>query len=143
MVNIFNMSEEQKKAEVPEKFKDLVATIEKMSVLDLSELVKVLEDTFGVTAAAPVMMGAIPVAGGAVAGAAQETPTTVNVELTSFGENKVNVIKAVRTITGLGLAEAKAKVESAPTMLKEGLSKEEAETLKKQLTDAGATVTLK
>ncbi len=132
--------DEQKIVEVPEKFKALVETIEKMSVLDLSELVKVLEEKFGVSAAAPVMMGAMPAAGAA---AANDADATVSVELTSFGENKVNVIKAVREITGLGLAEAKAKVESAPTIMKDGLSKAEAEDLKKKLVDAGATVTIK
>lgn len=132
--------DEQKIVEVPEKFKALVETIEKMSVLDLSELVKVLEEKFGVSAAAPVMMGAMPTAGAA---AANDADATVSVELTSFGENKVNVIKAVREITGLGLAEAKAKVESAPTIMKDGLSKAEAEDLKKKLMDAGATVTIK
>lgn len=133
--------DEQKIVEVPEKFKALVETIEKMSVLDLSELVKILEEKFGVSAAAPVMMGAMPAAGGAAA--ANDADATVSVELTSFGENKVNVIKAVREITGLGLAEAKAKVESAPTIMKDGLSKAEAEDLKKKLVDAGATVTIK
>ena len=132
--------DEQKIVEVPEKFKALVETIEKMSVLDLSELVKVLEEKFGVSAAAPVMMGAMPAAGAA---AGNDADTTVAVELTAFGESKVNVIKAVREITGLGLAEAKAKVESAPTIMKDGLSKAEAEDLKKKLMDAGATVTIK
>lgn len=136
------MSEQQKTVDVPKKFKEFVDQVEKMSVLDLSELVKVLEEKFGVSAAAPVMIAAA--SGNApVAGAADASSTTVSVELTTFGENKINVIKAVRAITGLGLAEAKAKVESAPTMIKEGILKEEAETLKKQLSDAGATVTLK
>lgn len=134
-----NTMEDTKMVEVPEKFKAIVETIEKMSVLDLSELVKVLETKFGVSAAAPMMMASA----GPAAAAADEGSSTVTVELTSFGENKVNVIKAVREITGLGLAEAKAKVESAPTMIKEGLSKPEAEELKTKLEAAGAKVTIK
>lgn len=133
------MSDEQK-TEVPEKFKTLVEQVEKMSVLDLSELVKVLEEKFGVSAAAPMMMAG---AAAPVVAAADAGPATVSVELTSFGENKVGSIKVVRAVTGLGLAEAKAKVESAPTIIKEGISKEEAEELKKQLVEAGATVTIK
>ena len=129
-------------AEVPAKFKDLVTEIEKMSVLDLSELVKVLEDKFGVSAAAPAMM----VAGGAAAGgdaAADEGPTEVNVELTGFGENKIAVIKAVRAITGLGLAEAKGLVDGAPKVIKEGVEKAAAEDMKKQIEEAGGTVAFK
>ncbi len=129
-------------AEVPAKFKDLVAEIEKMSVLDLSELVKVLEDKFGVSAAAPAMM----MAGGAAAGGAaaeDEGPSTVNVELTAFGETKIAVIKAVRGITGLGLAEAKALVDGAPKVIKEGVDKAAAEEMKKQIEEAGGTVSFK
>ena len=129
-------------AEVPSKFKDLVAEIEKMSVLDLSELVKVLEDKFGVSAAAPAMM----MAGGAAAGAeavADEGPSTVNVELTGFGENKIAVIKAVRAITGLGLAEAKGLVDGAPKVIKEGVEKAAADDMKKQIEEAGGTVAYK
>lgn len=136
------MSEEQtkKEVEVPAKFKELVENIEKMSVLDLSELVKVLEDKFGVTAAAPAMM----MAGGMAAAApAEEVSSTVNVELTAFGENKIGVIKAVREITGLGLAEAKALVDGAPQMLKEGLEKPAAEEIKKKIEEAGGKVTFK
>ena len=145
MINIPYMSEEQTQAtetkEVPAKFKDLVTEIEKMSVLDLSELVKVLEDKFGVSAAAPAMMMAAGVAGGAAA--AEEGPSTVNVELTGFGENKIAVIKAVRTLTGLGLAEAKAMVDGVPHMLKEGVEKAAAEDIKKQIEEAGGTVAFK
>ena len=122
------MSEEKKIVEVPEKFKALVEQIEKMSVLDLSELVKILEDKFGVSAAAPAMMMAAPVA----AGAAVEEKTEFNVELTESGANKINVIKAVKEITGLGLADAKALVDGAPKMVKEGVKKEEAEEIKKK-----------
>ena len=111
-----------------------------MSVLDLADLVKVLEDKFGVSAAAPAMM----MAGGAAAGGdAAEEKSEFDVELTAVGDNKIGVIKAVRTITGLGLKEAKEIVDAAPKMVKEGVAKEEAEELKKQLEEAGAGVTLK
>lgn len=132
---------ETKEVEVPAKFKELVENIEKMSVLDLSELVSVLEDKFGVSAAAPVMAMAGGVAGGAEA--EDEGPSTVNVELTSFGENKIQVIKAVREITGLGLAEAKGMVDGAPVVIKEGVEKADAEDLKKKIEEAGGTVTFK
>ena len=135
------MSDEEKKiVEVPEKFKSLVEEIEKMSVLDLAELVSILEEKFGVSAAAPAMM----VAGGAAGGAeAAEELTEFDVELASVGESKINVIKAVREITGLGLKEAKGIVDAAPKVVKEGVSKEEAEELKTKLEDAGAAVNLK
>jgi large subunit ribosomal protein L7/L12 len=135
------MSEDKKEIIVPEKFKALVETIEKMSVLDLSELVKILEDKFGVSAAAPVMVGAVA-AGGAAAGPAEEK-TEFNVELTNAGANKIGVIKAVRELTEMGLKEAKDLVEAAPKMVKEGVKKEDAEAMKKKLEEAGATVTLK
>ena|SRR3990167_7036920 len=135
------MSEETTKEAVvvPEKFKSLVETIEKMSVLDLADLVKVLEDKFGVSAAAPAMM----MAAGPAAGPVVEEQTEFTVEITSSGANKINVIKAVRAITALGLKEAKDLVDAAPSVVKEGLSKEQAAEMKKQLEDAGATVTLK
>ena len=125
---------------VPEKFKALVEQIEKLSVLELSELVKVLENKFGVSAAAPMMMGAMPAAAGA---AAAEEKTEFNVELTEAGANKINVIKAVREVTGLGLKEAKDIVDAAPKMVKENMPKADAEALKKKLEEAGAKVTLK
>ncbi|QQS23296.1 50S ribosomal protein L7/L12 [bacterium] len=134
------MSEENKTVEVPAKFTDLVASIEKLSVLELSELVKVLEEKFGVSAAAPMMMAGAPAAGGA---AAAEEKDEFNVELTSAGESKINVIKVVREVTGLGLKEAKDMVDGAPQVVKEGAPKAEAEELKKKLEEAGATVTLK
>jgi large subunit ribosomal protein L7/L12 len=133
------MSEEKKEVVVPEKFKALVEQVEKMSVLDLAELVKVLEDKFGVSAAAPAMMMATPAAGAAVV----EEKTEFNVELTEAGANKINVIKAVKEITGLGLADAKALVDGAPKMVKEGVKKEDAETMKKKIEEAGGKVTLK
>jgi large subunit ribosomal protein L7/L12 len=135
------MSEENK-VEVPEKFKSLVEQIEKLSVLELSELVKVLEGKFGVSAAAPMMMGAMPAAGGAGAAAAEEK-TEFTVELTEAGANKINVIKVVREVTGLGLKEAKDMVDGAPKAIKENIGQAEAEELKKKLEEAGAKVTMK
>jgi len=139
------MSDEQTKApvEVPEKFKSLVQEIEKMSVLDLSELVKILEDKFGVSAAAPAMMMAGPMPGAVGEGAQVEEKTEFAVELTEGGANKIAVIKAVKAATGLGLADAKALVDGAPKMIKEGMKKEEAEALKKAIEEAGGKVTLK
>jgi large subunit ribosomal protein L7/L12 len=133
------MTEEKKEVVVPEKFEKLVAEIEKMSVLDLSELVKVLEEKFGVSAAAPMMMGAAP----AAAAEAAEEKTDFDVELAATGDQKINVIKAVREITGLGLKEAKDLVDAAPKVIKEKVSKADAENFKKKLEEAGATVNLK
>lgn len=129
---------EEKNIVIPEKFASLVETIEKMSVLDLSELVKILEEKFGVSAAAPAMMMAA-----APAAAAQEEKDSFDVELTEAGANKINVIKAVRELTSLGLKEAKDLVDGAPKVVKEGVSKADAEKVKKTLEDAGAKVTLK
>lgn len=121
---------------------DILDTIANMSVLELSELIKEMEDKFGVSAAAPVAVAAAPgAAGGEAAGG--EEKTEFDVILAGFGDNKVGVIKAVRAITGLGLKEAKELVESAPSPLKEGVSKDEAEDIKKQLEEAGATVEVK
>ncbi|MDD2680865.1 MAG: 50S ribosomal protein L7/L12 [Patescibacteria group bacterium] len=137
------MSEETTKdaAEVvvPAKFQSLVSEIEKMSVLDLAELVKILEEKFGVSAAAPSMMMA-PAAGAA---AVAEEKDAFDVELTEAGASKINVIKVVREVTEMGLKEAKDLVDAAPKVLKEGLKKDEAEALKKKLEEAGAKVTLK
>lgn len=135
------MSEEKKDVVVPEKFKALVEQIEKMSVLDLAELVKILEDKFGVSASAPAMMMAAPAAGAAAPAA--EEKSEFNVELTEVGANKINVIKAVKEVTGLGLADAKAIVDGAPKMIKEGVKKEDAENMKKKIEEAGGKVTLK
>ena len=126
--------------EIPAKFQSIVSEIEKMSVLDLSELVKVLQENFGVSAAAPAMMMA---AAPAAAGAAAEEKSTFTVELTGVGDSKINVIKAVREITGLGLKEAKDIADAAPKAVKEGASKAEADDMKAKLEAAGATVTLK
>jgi len=139
-----NTTEEKKAVEVPAKFKSLVEEVEKMSVLDLAELVKILEDKFGVSASAPAMMMAGPaVAGGATGDAAVEEKTEFTVELTEAGANKIGVIKAVKTATGLGLADAKALVDGAPKAIKENVSKAEAEELKKQIEEAGGKVVLK
>lgn len=132
----------EEEVEVPEKFQSLVEQIEQMSVLDLSELVKILEKKFGVSAAAP----AVAVAGGAAAaegGEPAEEKTEFDVELTEAGDNKIGVIKAVRAVTDMGLKDAKDLVEGAPKVLKEGIKKEEAEDMKAKLEEAGAKVTLK
>lgn len=120
--------------------KKLVEEIKSMSVLEVSELVKELEETFGVSAAAPVAVAA-PVAGAAAPAAEEKTEFTV--ELTEVGANKIAVIKAVREITGLGLGEAKALVESAPKAVKENVPTEEAKEIEAKLKEAGATVKLK
>lgn len=134
--------EDKKEVEVPEKFKALVSEIEKMSVLELSELVKVLEEKFGVSAAAPMMMAGAPAAGGE-AGEAVEEKSEFDIELTAAGDAKINVIKAVREITGQGLKDAKDLVDAAPKVIKEKAPKAEAEEIKKKLEEAGATVNLK
>jgi large subunit ribosomal protein L7/L12 len=131
-------AEEKVEVEVPEKFKKIVAEIEAMSVLELSELVKVFEKKFGVSAAAVAVAG--PAAGGA---AADEGKSTMNVELSDAGANKIAVIKAVKEALALGLKEAKDLVDGVPSMLKENASKEDAEALKAKLEEAGAKVTLK
>ena len=125
--------------EVPSKFQELVSKIEEMSVLDLAELVKVLEKKFGVSAAAPAMM----MAAGAAPTAVAEEKTSFDVELLTVGGNKIGVIKVVRAITGLGLKEAKDMVDGAPKVVKEGVSKSEADEIKKQIEEAGGTATIK
>jgi len=120
----------------------VVEFIENMSVLELSELVSELEDKFGVSAAAPVAVAAGPAAGGGEAAAAEEKDE-FDVVLTAAGDKKINVIKVVRAVTGLGLKEAKDMVDGAPNTVKEAASKDEAEELKKQLEEAGASVELK
>ena len=131
-------TEEQEEVVVPAKFKKLVEEVENMTVLELSELVKVLEKKFGVSAAAVAVAG--PAAGGAPA---EEGKSTADVELTDAGAQKIAVIKAVKEALALGLKEAKDLVDGAPSMLKQGMKKEDAEALAKKLTDAGAKVTLK
>ncbi|MEW8013431.1 MAG: 50S ribosomal protein L7/L12 [Candidatus Sedimenticola endophacoides] len=119
---------------------DILESIANMTVMEVVELIEAMEEKFGVTAAAA--LAAAPAAGGD-GGAVAEEQTEFDVVMTSFGANKVAVIKAVRGVTGLGLKEAKEAVEGAPTTLKEGVSKEEAEDVKKQLEEAGATVEVK
>jgi len=132
------MSEEKTTVIVPEKFKALVEQIENLSVIDLAELVKILEEKFGVSAAAPV----VAVAAGPAAAVVEEKDS-FDIELSNAGANKINVIKVVRTVTELGLKEAKDLVDGAPKVVKEAVKKEEAEKIKKQLEEAGATVILK
>jgi len=121
----------------------LIETIEKMSVLELSELVKALEEKFGVSASMPMMMGALPATAEGDEGQKKEEKSTFSVELTEGGAQKIQVIKALRELTNLGLKEAKDLVDAAPKMVKEGIAKPEAEEMKKKLEDAGAKVTLK
>ena len=119
---------------------EIIEALKEMTLLEASELVKAIEDTFGVSAAAPVAVAAGPAAGPAEE---EEEKTNFDVELTAFGSNKIAVIKVVRSLTSLGLKEAKEAVESAPKVLIEGAKKDDAEAAKKQLEEAGATVTLK
>ena len=119
---------------------NILETIANMTVLEVVDLIKAMEEKFGVSAAAPV---AVAAAGGGVAAAVVEEQTEFNVMMTSFGANKVGVIKTVRAITNLGLKEAKDLVEGVPSAVKEGVSKAEAEEIKKQLVEAGATVEIK
>lgn len=140
--------EEKKKepVKVPEKFKKLIEEIEKMSVLDLAELVKVLEKKFGVSAAAPIAVAAVSAAGAPGAAPAVEEKTVFNIVLTAIGEKKIEVIKVVRDVTQKGLKEAKDLVDAAatgPQVVKENVKKEEAEELKKKFEAAGAKVELK
>ena len=130
---------EDTRVEVPEKFKALIEAIEKMSILDLAELVKILEKKFGVSASAPAMMMAGPVSAPAEA----EEKTSFTVEITEAGANKIAVIKAVRELIEMGLKDAKDLVDAAPKILKEAVKKEDAEAMKKRLEEAGAKVTLK
>ncbi|OHA18379.1 MAG: 50S ribosomal protein L7/L12 [Candidatus Taylorbacteria bacterium RIFCSPHIGHO2_01_FULL_45_63] len=136
------MSDETKNGDttvaIPEKFKSLVESVEKMSVMELNELVKVLEKRFGVSAAAVAVAG--PAAGAAPA---SEEKTSFNAELKDGGANKIAVIKIVKEVLGLGLKEAKDLVDGAPKMLKEGMKKEDAEALKKRVEEAGGKVELK
>lgn len=134
-------TETEEKVEIPAKFEKLVGEIDKLSVLELSELVKVLEKHYGVSAAAPMAVAATPAAGGD-AGDAAEEKSTFTVVLSDAGANKINVIKAVREITGLGLAESKALVDGAPKPVKENVAKADAEEAKGKLEEAGATVEL-
>ena len=134
--------DEKKEVEIPEKFQKLVKEIEEMSVLDLSELVSILEEKFGVSAAAPMAIAAAPGADGGEEAAAEEK-SEFDVELTGAGSQKIAVIKVVREITGLGLKDAKDMVDGAPKVIKEAVKKEEAEEMKKKIEEAGGSVELK
>jgi len=126
------------------KVSEIIEAVKGLTVLELAELVKALEDEFGVTAAAPVAVAAAPVAGPAAApAAAEEEKTEFDVILAAVGDKKINVIKVVREVTGLGLKEAKELVDNAPKPVKEKVNKEEAEAIKKKLEEAGATVEIK
>lgn len=125
-----------------EKLEGIVQQVAELSVLELSELVKMLEEKFGVTAAAPMMMGAMPAAAGADA-AADEGPTEFDVILADVGSQKIQVIKEVRSITGLGLKEAKDLVDGAPKPIKEGVDENEAKELREKLEAVGATIEVK
>ena len=122
---------------------EILDAIAEMSVMDIVALVEAMEEKFGVSAAAAVAVAAPAAGGGAAGGAAAEEQTEFDVILTSAGEKKVNVIKVVRAVTGLGLKEAKAVVDGAPAPVKEGASKDEAEDIKKQIEEAGGAVELK
>ena len=139
MEDDFNLYLRYKMADITKD--QVVDFIANMSVLEMSELVKEMEEKFGVSAAAAAV--AAPAAGGGESEAAPEEKTEFDVILTSFGEKKINVIKEVRSITGLGLKEAKEAVESAPKAIREGVSKEEAEEVKKKLEEAGASTEIK
>jgi large subunit ribosomal protein L7/L12 len=139
MEDDFNLYQRYKMADITKD--QVVDFIANMSVLEMSELVKEMEEKFGVSATAAAV--AAPVAGGGESEAAAEEKTEFDVILTSFGEKKINVIKEVRSITGLGLKEAKEAVESAPKAIREGVSKEEAEEVKKKLEEAGASAEIK
>jgi len=141
MEDDFNLYLRYKMADITKD--QVVDFIANMSVLEMSELVKEMEGKFGVSAAAAAAAVAAPAAGGGESEAASEEKTEFDVILTSFGEKKINVIKEVRSITGLGLKEAKEAVESAPKAIKEGVSKEEAEEVKKKLEEAGASAEIK
>ncbi|MFN3301568.1 MAG: 50S ribosomal protein L7/L12 [Patescibacteria group bacterium] len=136
------MVQEKKEKEVPEKFKDLVEKIEKLSVIDLAELVKILEERFGVSAQPMAVAVSSPVTGQTET-KKEEEKTVFDVELTAVGENKISVIKIVRDLTGKGLKEAKDLVDAAPKIIKEKVEKAEAEEIKKKLEEVGAKVTLK
>ena len=143
MFNVFdNISQTYKEGKMTISTKEeIMHAIEKMNVLELSELVKDLEEKFGVTAAAPVVVGAQ--AAGADTAKSEEVKTEFNVILTGFGDKKIQVIKVVREITGLGLKEAKDLVEGAPKPVKEGVNKEIADDFQKKLEESGATVEIK
>ena len=128
---------------MPTKIEDALEIIKGMTIIELRDLNKAIEEEFGVTAAAPMMMAAPGGGGGGAPAAAEEEQTEFDLILTDFGANKINVIKVVREVTSLGLKEAKDLVDGAPKAIKEGVSKDEAEAIQKKFVDAGATVEVK
>ena len=137
------MTEATETKQVSEKLQGILTTIEGLSVLELADLVKALEEKFGVSAAAAVPMAGVAMPGAAAGGAAAEEKTSFTVVLASSGDKKINVIKEIRTVTNLGLKEAKDLVEGAPKTVKEGATKEEADKIKKVLEEQGAKVEIK
>lgn len=129
--------------DIPEKFKSLVEQIEGLSVLELSELVKILEEKFGVSASAPILAAASPAPQDGGGESAEEEKTSFDIELVEAGGNKIAVIKALREVTTLGLKEAKDLVDAAPKVVKEGVTKEDALNIKKKLEESGAKVLIK
>lgn len=136
-------NQEKKEVKIPNKFKDIVSQVEKMSVLELSELVKILEDKFGVCATGPMMVAGAGSTGAAGSPEEKEEKTSFNVVLSNAGSQKIQVIKALRELLNVGLKEAKEMTDNVPKTVKEGVSKEEAEEVKKKLEEAGATVEIK
>ena len=136
-------AEQKETKQVSEKLQGILTTIEGLSVLELADLVKALEEKFGVSAAAAVPMAGVAMPGAAAGGAAAEEKTSFTVVLASSGDKKINVIKEIRTVTNLGLKEAKDLVEGAPKTVKEGATKEEADKIKKVLEEQGAKVEIK
>jgi large subunit ribosomal protein L7/L12 len=137
------MEEKKEGKKVSDKLQSILKTIEELTVLELADLVKALEDKFGVSAAAAVAVAAPAAGGGAAAGAAAEAQTAFTVILTAAGEKKIQVIKEIRALTSLGLKEAKDLVDGAPKTIKEGVSKEEADKIKKIIEEQGAKVEIK
>jgi len=135
------MSDTATKIELSKEEKAVIDALEKLNVVQLNNVVKFMEQEYGISAAAPVAMAAAPAAGGAAA--AEDEKANYNIELTDAGAQKIAVIKVVREITGLALGDAKAAVDGAPKIIKEGVPKDEAATMKKKLEEAGAKVTLK
>ncbi len=137
------MTEATETKQLSEKLQSILTTIEGLTVLELADLVKALEDKFGVSAAAAIPMAAVAMPGAAAGAAPAEEKSTFTVILTSAGEKKINVIKEIRTVTSLGLKEAKDLVEGAPKTIKDGVNKEEADKIKKLLEEQGAKVEIK
>ena len=137
------MSDAATKLELSANEKAVITALEKLNVIELNNVVKYMEQEYGISAAAPVAVAAAPAAGGDAGAGADSEKTSFNVELTESGAQKIAVIKVVREITGLALGDAKAAVDSAPKVIKEGVTKAEAEEMKKKLEAAGAKVTLK